>query len=311
LIAEIFLAVHELLFSLNILLPLFTRFRTSQRPRQLLVGKQVPTVDVCITCCGEPTDVVLNTIAAASAQNYPANKFRVFVLDDGHSLALRTSVQALGARLKQKGGPEIFYKSRIVKQGEHSYFKAGNLRFGIQEAKKAGYSEYFASLDADMITEPDWLRRMLPYLLADPQIALANPPQVTFKSYRAIRLFQKLTQSQNYYNAPNGDPLAQQTDLDVFFNLYEPLNDAMDAARCMGSGFVARHSALADIGGWPLIDVGEDFMLSSCFHHAGWKTAYVGEKVQWGLAPESFCRHLKQKKRWVSKHLISQLHYRV
>ena len=107
--------------------------------------------------------------------------------------------------------------------------------------------------------------------------------------------------SQNYYNAPNGDPLAQQTDLDVFFNLYEPLNDAMDAARCMGSGFIARHTALADIGGWPLIDVGEDFMLSSCFHRAGWKTAYVGEKVQWGLAPESLCTHLKQKKRWVSK----------
>jgi len=91
----------------------------------------------------------------------------------------------------------------------------------------------------------------------------------------------------------------------VFFNLYEPLNDAMDAARCMGSGFVARHSALADIGGWPLIDVGEDFMLSSCFHQAGWKTAYVGEKVQWGLAPESLCTHLKQKKRWVSKHFHS------
>lgn len=184
LIAETFLAVHELFFSLNILIPLFTRFRKSLRPRQLLVGKQVPSVDVCITCCGEPTDVVLNTIAAAAAQNYPTNKFRVFVLDDGHSMALRTAVQALGARLRQKGGPEILYRSRIIKQGEHSYFKAGNLRFGIQEAKKVGCSEYFASLDADMITEPDWLRKMLPYLLADPQIALVNPPQVTLKSNR-------------------------------------------------------------------------------------------------------------------------------
>lgn len=80
----------------------------------------------------------------------------------------------------------------------------------------------------------------------------------------------------------------------------------MNAARCMGSGFVARHTALTAIGGWPLIDVGEDFMLSSCFHWAGWKTAYVGEKVQWGLAPESLCTHLKQKKRWVSGSFISQ-----
>ena len=196
-----------------------------------------------------------------------------------------------------------------MKPGERSYFKAGNLQFGIQEAMKVGISEYFASLDADMITEPDWLRRMLPYLLIDEQIALVNPPQVTKFKWR-ISAIPETDHSQNYYNAPNGDPLAQQTDLDVFFNLYEPLNDAMDAARCMGSGFVARHRALADIGGWPLIDVGEDFMLSSCFHQAGWKTAYVAEKVQWGLAPESLCTHLKQKKRWVSRHLISQPHYK-
>jgi membrane glycosyltransferase len=179
LVAEIFLAVHELFFSLNILLPLFTRCRTSLRPRQRLLGKHVPTVDVCITCCGEPTEVILNTVAAAAAQDYPSNNFRVFVLDDGHSMALRMAIQALGARLRQKGGPEIHYRSRDVKQGERSYFKAGNLQFGIQEARKAGNSEYFASLDADMITEPDWLRRMLPYLLADSRIALVNPPQVT------------------------------------------------------------------------------------------------------------------------------------
>lgn len=73
----------------------------------------------------------------------------------------------------------------------------------------------------------------------------------------------------------------------------------MGAARCMGSGFVARHAALADIGGWPLIDVGEDFMLSSRFLHAGWKTAFIPEKVQFGLAPESMCAHVKQKRRWV------------
>jgi cellulose synthase/poly-beta-1,6-N-acetylglucosamine synthase-like glycosyltransferase len=144
-----------------------------------LLGKHVPTVDVCITCCGEPTEVILNTVAAAAAQDYPSNNFRVFVLDDGHSMALRMAIQALGARLRQKGGPEIHYRSRNVKQGERSYFKSGNLQFGIQEARKAGNSEYFASLDADMITEPDWLRRMLPYLLADSRIALVNPPQVT------------------------------------------------------------------------------------------------------------------------------------
>jgi len=193
LIAETLLGVHELFFALNILLPLFTRYRISLRPRQRLVGKHMPTVDVCITCCGEPADVVLNTVAAAAAQDYPPNSFRVFVLDDGHSTAIRTAVQALGARLRQNGGPEILYRSRDVKQGERSYFKAGNLQFGVREAKRAGNFEYFASLDADMITEPDWLRRMLPYLLADSRIALVNPPQVTRNPTARFGCFKKLT----------------------------------------------------------------------------------------------------------------------
>jgi Glycosyl transferase family group 2 len=104
---------------------------------------------------------------------------------------------------------------------------------------------------------------------------------------------------QKYYNIPPGDPLGQQTDLDVFFSTYEPLNDALGAARCMGTGFVVRHRALADIGGWPLIDVGEDFMLSSKLNDAGWHTAFVPENVQFGLAPESLRAHIKQKIRWV------------
>ena len=67
----------------------------------------------------------------------------------------------------------------------------------------------------------------------------------------------------------------------------------------MGSGFIVRHAALDDVGGWPLIDVGEDFLLSSQLCNAGWKTAFVQEHVQVGLAPESLRAHIKQKIRWV------------
>lgn len=189
-IAETLLATQEAFLALNIIIPLLINYRPQFRPRYRLVGKSVPSVDVCITCCGEPSDIVLNTIAAAIAQDYPPNRFRVLVLDDGGSTALRQAVQAQNSLSRECGGPEILYRSRRVKPGTKSYFKAGNLQFGITEAKKTSDSEYFASLDADMIAESDWLRSMLPHLILNPQIGLVNPPQV---SARLIPfLFQRL-----------------------------------------------------------------------------------------------------------------------
>lgn len=103
---------------------------------------------------------------------------RIFVLDDGHDRNLRDAVLALAERSKTENGPAVYYLSRNVEPGSKSYFKAGNLQFGIDESEKLGGSEFIASLDADMIPEPGWLRRMIPHLLLHGDIALACPPQV-------------------------------------------------------------------------------------------------------------------------------------
>ncbi len=68
---------------------------------------------------------------------------------------------------------------------------------------------------------------------------------------------------------------------------------------CTGSGWVARRSALSDIGGWPLVEAGEDFMCSTVLSNAGWKVAFIREELQCGLAPGSLRGHVKQRMRWV------------
>ena len=177
-LAETLLVAQEAFLALNIIIPLLISFRPYNRSRYRLRGLSVPSVDVCITCCGEPSDIILNTISSAIAQDYPADKFRVFVLDDGRSESLRDAVCALDATSQSRGGPQIFYRSRRLAPGAKSYYKSGNLQFGIAEAKKLGESEFFASLDADMIAERDWLRTMLPHMIMDPELGLVNPPQV-------------------------------------------------------------------------------------------------------------------------------------
>ena len=178
LVAEVLLAYQEVVLSLSLIIPLFHPNGMTVRPRYRLLGSITPTIDVCVTCCGEPTEVIVNTIAAAAAQEYPAKSLRILVLDDGNDHSLKNAVSALAKRSAARRGPRILYRARQPEAGVRSYFKSGNLRFGIAELTRLGRSELFANLDCDMITEPDWLRRLIPHLILDPAIALVNPPQV-------------------------------------------------------------------------------------------------------------------------------------
>ncbi|MCJ1281399.1 hypothetical protein MMC26_000718 [Xylographa opegraphella] len=278
--AEICLSFQGFVLALNLILIQFSVNDTRSRPCYRLINESAPTIDILVTCCGEPLDVIADTVAAAATQDYPSQQFRIFILDDGRSDQLQEAVKLWNKKSNDNNGPQIHYFSRKLRAGIKSYFKAGNLRHGIEETKSRGGSEFLASLDADMLPEPDWLRRMVPHLILDDGLAMACPPQY-------------------YYNLPDDDPLGQQTDFHIWFTIFEPLNDRLDAAMCTGTGFVVRRSALEQIGGWPFAEAAEDFMCSTTLNNAGWKVAFVGEALQHGLAPESMHAHVKQKQRWV------------
>lgn len=178
LLAELLLSIQEVVWGLNAVFALICAKGVRLRPCYRLVGSSAPTVDVFIPCCREPNDVIIDTVAAALAQDYPPQQFRVFLLDDGHDEKLREELQRLSKKSAEINGPQVRYLSRKLDAGVRSYFKAGNLQFGIERSMSWGGSEYIASLDSDMIPEPDWLRRMIPHLVLDDQIALACPPQV-------------------------------------------------------------------------------------------------------------------------------------
>lgn len=178
LLAEFLLTFQDAVTALNIVLALFSAEGTTARPSYRLTGNSVPTIDVLVTCCGEPVEVIVNTVTAAASQDYPLQQLRVFLLDDGHDEELHQAVMVLNARLADRGRPQIMYLSRKSEAGTKSFFKAGNLRFGIDESHRLGSSEFLAGLDADMIPESHWLRGMIPHLLLDDRMALACPPQV-------------------------------------------------------------------------------------------------------------------------------------
>lgn len=185
LLGELFLSVQEAAWGLGAIFVLICAKETRPRPCYRLVGNSAPTVDVLIPCCREPTDVIIDTVAAAVAQDYPPQRLRVFLLDDGHDETLRETMERLSTKSAEANGPQVRYLSRKLGAGVRSYYKAGNLQFGIEESMRLGGSEYLACLDSDMIPEPDWLRRLIPHLVLDKKMALACPPQVFEMARRA------------------------------------------------------------------------------------------------------------------------------
>lgn len=123
--------------------------------------------------------MVLDTVRSACLLDYPGDKFRVVVGDDGKDADLKKAVEALS-----KIYPNLYYNARVVPKGTPHNFKAGNLRSGMEFFANlpGGAAEYCAGLDADMIASPDWLRAALPHMVHNPKVGLACPPQVCLPS---------------------------------------------------------------------------------------------------------------------------------
>jgi cellulose synthase/poly-beta-1,6-N-acetylglucosamine synthase-like glycosyltransferase len=174
-LTEILLLLPATFNALHMSLYIFFGTSNKRRSSYRLVGQDAPSIDVCITCCGEDLDIVMDTVAGAAMQDYPPTSFRVFVLDDGKSKALEEAIQ----HYNHSHGTSVKYLTRTKLAGESHFYKAGNLRFGLETTERVeGGSVFFASLDLDMIAESDWLRRVIPHLILDSNLALACPAQV-------------------------------------------------------------------------------------------------------------------------------------
>ena len=146
----------------------------TKAPRLRLEDENPPMVDIFITCAGEDDNTIYQTVKAACASDYQLDAFRVIVLDDSNSSNLSSRLRQL-ARSRRN----LYYSSRW--RSKDDGFKAGNLNHGLDltNSLKDGPAEFIAALDADMIPDPAWLRALIPHLLRDPDMALAQPPQVS------------------------------------------------------------------------------------------------------------------------------------
>ncbi|EHA22944.1 hypothetical protein ASPNIDRAFT_121183, partial [Aspergillus niger ATCC 1015] len=260
--------------SLTIELP--RRIGQTSKRLHLARNHALPSVDILLPCCGEPIDIIHDTIRAACVIDYPQSAFRILVLDDGNSLELRQSVEEL-----RHTWPNLLYYSRGTRPSQKVFAKAGNLNFGLFDIQGGMDKppEFIASFDSDFLPAPNFLRATLPHLLGDENVGLV-----------AAR--------QDYYNLPPGDPLGQS--LAVYWEIFLPRMNEMGTSIASTTGCVMRRDLAVKVGGFPTINEVEDITLSMILPAYGKRVVAVDEMLQLGRVPSSLEGHVRQNRRWIT-----------
>lgn len=233
-------------------------------------SKRNPVVHVMIPCCKEPTDIPQESILAALALSYPADRFKVMVLDDGGDDDLKAFCDTIRV---ESGTDQLVYLRRKKIPGVPHNFKCGNMNYGLQHSD----AEYIVMMDADMILHSSFLNRMLPHIVNSPTVSFVQIPQA-------------------FYNLPIGDPLNDSCGFGYDRVLVH--RNTIGCATCVGTGVIFRRKHLDEIGGFQAQSITEDTMTAYALFNRGYKSVYVNEKLQVGLTPWTFEGFVKQRQRW-------------
>src|SRR5438477_12868242 len=227
---------------------------------------QWPSVDVFIPTYNESLETVRATVLAAAAMDWPADRLRVHLLDDGRREAFRAFAREAGVE--------------YVTRPNNKHAKAGNLNHAL--GKTGG--EFVAIFDCDHVPVRSFLQVCMGWLLRDPKLAVVQTPH---------HFYSPDPYSRNLGTAPR-----VPGESELFYGVIQPGLDTWNASFFCGSCAVLRRAALEDVGGVAVETVTEDAHTALKMHRRGWRTAYLDVPQAAGLATETLAAHVGQRMRW-------------
>lgn len=238
-----------------------------------------PKVSLHVPAYNEPPELVIRTLDALAALDYP--NYEVIVIDDNtRDPETWRPVQAHCRRL----GFRFFHLDNWPG------YKSGALNHAL--AHVAPDAEIIGVVDADYIVAPDYLRDLVGFFI-DPAIAFVQTPQDyrdidggTYQSalYRSYQYFFKLSMASR--NERNG----------IIFT---------------GTMGLIRRSALERVGGWDEWCITEDAELALKMLDLGYESVFIDRSYGRGLMPLDFEGLRRQRFRWAFGGMqVLRLHWK-
>ncbi|KAF4369942.1 hypothetical protein G4B88_016103 [Cannabis sativa] len=215
------------------------------------------------------------SIGAACGLSWPSDRLVIQVLDDSTDPVIKQMVETECQRWASKG-INIRYQIRETRGG----YKAGALKEGLKRSY-VKHCEFVAIFDADFRPEPDYLRRAIPYLTRNPDIALVQGRWRFVNSDECL-----LTRM-------------QEMSLDYHFTVEQEVGSATHAFFGFnGTAGVWRIAAINEAGGWKDRTTVEDMDLAVRASLRGWKFVYLGDLQVKSELPSTFNAFRFQQHRW-------------
>ncbi|WP_133015619.1 glycosyltransferase [Clostridium cuniculi] len=230
--------------------------------------ENIPSVDVLICTYNEPLDLLQKTIIASKNLDYPQNKLKIYVCDDGH----RTELKNLCRK----------YNVNYITRDNNEGAKAGN----INNALNIITGDLFAVLDADMIPKKNFLTKTVGYF-SNENMAFVQTPQVYYN------------QDMYQYNLNKKIPNEQ----DFFMRDVEEARAANNAVLHVGTNAVFRKKYVMEIGGYPTCSITEDMAVGMLLQAKGYDSEFINEELALGLSATTFTELVKQRDRWCRGNL--------
>jgi cellulose synthase (UDP-forming) len=246
---------------------LFWKSITPKTRKALNLKDSTPTfpVDIFITVCGEPIDVVKKTVIAAKNIDYPHK--HIHILNDS-KVAKKPNWHEYEILARTE-------KINCITRSTPGGAKAGNINNALIQTT----GELILIFDADMVAHRDFLTRTATYF-SDPTVGFVQTPQYYENSETNIITSSSWEQQK------------------LFFGPIMRGKDSYNASFICGTNVVIRRKALEQVGGMCEDNIAEDFITSFLIHEKGWQSIYVPDVLARGLAPEDLMSYFKQQLRW-------------
>jgi len=235
-------------------------------------------VNILICVCGEPTEIVKETIIAAknAAKYYkvivdPCHLPKVIVINDGFGAKKENwkEIEAISHKLG------VHHIIRQTNEG----FKAGNINNAMKLFKGSNPNKtIFIVFDADFSALPQFITEITKPL-SDESVDFVQSPQ-------------------SYKNEVTWVSKAAAAHQSYFFDYICPAKAHDNALFLCGTNFAIRQSALDAVGGMDTKYITEDYATSLNLHLARKKGVFIPEVLAYGVAPSTLGGYYNQQRRW-------------
>ncbi|WP_244395931.1 cellulose synthase family protein [Beijerinckia indica] len=275
-LALIGINIFELLIGRRLRVPL---------PGPLVAEANLPHVLIQIPVFNE-AEMVAEALQAAAALQWPRDRLHIQLLDDSTD-ETSTIAQRIVLNLRAQGTDVLH-----LRRADRSGYKAGALAAGMARCD----APYVAIFDVDFRPPSNWLRAVVPMLIADKKAGFVQS-RCEFSNY-----------------ATNWLTRIQGLMMDAHYTMEQATRyRAGWLFQFNGTAGLWRREAIEAAGGWSADSLCEDLDLTVRARVAGWHGVFTMEPVVPGLVPEKVRHWRVQQRRWstgfvqVTRKLMKQI----